>query len=376
MTKKPRLCFVGSMLGRNAGHITTQGQITADLFAGEGYEVVCVSSKLNKFARLAEIVAVLIKNHRRFDLVLLEVYGGLSFVIADIVSLICKIFNLPLIMVLHGGGLPKLFEEHRRWGKKVLRRADRLIAPSVFLAEKIGKHGFDIGVIPNVIELDSYPFRERKNVSPKLLWMRSFHPIYHPEMAIEVFAELRKSYPDATLTMAGVDKGLEPKIKQMVADLNLANAVGFPGFLNAEQKSQAFAEADIFLNTNRIDNMPVAVVEAGAFGLPVVATNVGGLPYLISHGENGLLVENENVGEMVKAVKLLREDENLARKISRGGRILAERSAWKNVRATWEKSFAEVLGEKAKSSSVRFSSNDLTAEKQKVKNESFSSDLS
>jgi L-malate glycosyltransferase len=365
MTKKPRLCFVGSMLGRNAGHITTQGQITADLFAAEDYEVFCVSSKINKIARLAEIAAVLIKNSRRFDLVLLEVYGGMSFFIADAASRLCRIFKLPLVMVLHGGGLPKLFEEHPRWAKKVLRRANRLIAPSPFLAEKIGLAGFDIEVVPNVIDLDLSPFRERGKISPRLIWMRSFHPIYNPQMAIEVLAELRKSFPDATLTMAGVDKGLEAELKRKVGEMNLQDAVRFPGFLDAEQKKREFSEADIYLNTNRIDNMPVSVLEACAFGLPVVATNVGGLPYLISDGKNGLLVENENVGQMTAAVKLLLEDANLTQKISRNARQLSECSGWANVRGDWEKLFAEVLDGKIEKTSARFAANDLTAEEQK-----------
>lgn len=365
MTKKTRLCFVGNMMGRNAGSVTTQGQITADLFAAEGYEVVDVSSKLNRLARLMEIITVLIKNRHRFELVLLEVYSGLSFVIAETTSLLCKIFKLPLIMVLHGGKLPEFIEKHPHWTKRVLRRANSLVAPSPFLARKIGVHGFQIEVVANVIELDLYPFRERARLSPNLLWMRSFHPIYNPEMAIKVLAELRKTYPDATLTMAGVDKGLESSVKKMTADMDLSEAVEFPGFLNAEQKAQTFSEADIFLNTTRTDNMPVAVVEACACGLPVVATNVGGLPDLISHGENGLLVENENVAEMAGAVKLLLEDTDLAQKISRGGRVLAERSVWPAVCAQWEKLFAEILDKKVENLPSHYASNDLTAENQK-----------
>ncbi len=365
MHKKPRLCFVGSMLGRNAGHITTQGQITADLFASEGYEVCCVSSKVNRITRLAEIAVVLIKNHRRFDFVLLEVYSGLSLIIADVASVICKIFKLPVIMVLHGGNLPEYIEKHPRRTKRVLRRADCLVAPSSFLAKKIGDYGFEICVVPNVIELQSYLFRERRKLFPNLFWMRSFHPIYNPQMAIEVFAELRKNFPNATLTMAGVDKGLESELKKTVAESDLSAAVSFPGFLDAKQKAEAFSQADIFLNTNRIDNMPVAVVEACACGLPVVTTNVGGLPYLISQGENGLLVENENVREMVSAVESLLEDSDLAQRISRNGRILAERSAWENVLITWEKLFAGVLEKKVKNSRSPFPSNDLTAENQK-----------
>ncbi len=365
MRKKNRLCFVGRMLGRNAGYITTQGQITADLFAAEGYEVVFVSSKGNLIARLAEIAAVLIRNQRQFDLVLLEVYSGLSLIIADVASLICKLFKLPLLMVLHGGNLPEFLEKYPRWTKRVFRRADLLVAPSPFLAKKIGAHGFEIKVVPNVIELESYPFRERTKLAPRLLWMRSFHPIYNPQMAIEVFGELRKSYPNATLLMAGVDKGLEPEIKKMVSEMNLSEAVVLPGFLNAAQKAKAFSEADIFLNTNRADNMPVSVVEACACGLPVVATNVGGLPFLISDGENGLLVENENVGEMTEAIKSLLENADLTKKISRGGRTLAERSAWTAVRADWENLFAEVFEKKPQNFQPQFAANDLATEKRK-----------
>jgi len=365
MKKKLRLCFVGSMLGRNTGYITTQGQITADLFAAEGYETFCVSTKVNRLARLAEIATVLIKNRHRFDLVLLEVYSGLSLIIADVASFICKTFKIPLIMVLHGGNLPEFIEKYPRWTKRVLRRADKLVAPSPFLARKIGSHGFEIHIVPNVLKLDSYSFKERANLKPRLLWMRSFHSIYNPQMAVKVLAELRKSYPNATLSMAGVDKGLEPEIKEMVSESNLSAAVSFPGFLNAGQKAQAFSEADIFLNTNRVDNMPVSVVEACAYGLPVVSTNVGGLPDLISHGENGLLVKNENVGEMVESVKLLLENSDLAKKISLGGRALAECSEWTAVRALWEKLFAAVLDKKADNSRFRIASNDLSVEKQK-----------
>lgn len=353
------------MVGRNAGYITTQGQITADLFASDGFDVACVSSKLNRVTRLLEIIVTLIANSRRFDIVSLEVYGGMGFFIADISSLLCKAVGLPLVMVLHGGGLPELAEKRPRWIKRVLSRADRLVAPSPFLAGEMSRRGFEVQVIPNVIDLDAYPFRKRSKLLPHLMWMRSFHPTYNPEMAVNVLAELRKTAPEATLTMAGVDKGLLPKIKSLVEEMNLSDAVSFPGFLGADEKKKLFQNASIFLNTNRIDNMPVAVVEARAFGLPVVATNVGGLPMLISNGENGLLVENENVRQMVDAVKLLLNDSDLAQKLSANGRMLAERSAWTAVRARWEEVFADVLCKRSENSASEFGTSNLAAEKSK-----------
>lgn len=352
----PKICFVGNMLGRNAGYITTQGQILADLFSAEGFDVTCVSSKLNRAARLAEIVFTIVSQRRNLDVVIVEVYSGASFAIADTVGLLCRIFRIPLIMVLHGGNLPEFAAKHRYRTRKVFSYADFLVAPSQYLADKLGVYGYEIGVVPNVIELDSYNFRERAEISPRLLWMRSFHSIYNPQMAVKVLAELMKDVPQATLTMAGADKGLQSKTRKLAEDLNVSAAINFAGFLSGNQKLREFQQADIYLNTNQLDNLPVSVIEACACGLPVVATDVGGLPYLIDSGENGFLIENENVGAMVKAVKTLLEDSEITRRISNNARKSAEKFAWKNVRKDWENLFDKARRRKsagAKSEDLR-----------------------
>lgn len=351
------------MLGQNHGYVTTQGQVTADLFASESYDVLCVSRKINRAARTLEIIFALIRHRRRLDVVVIEVYSGSSFLIADVASAVCRLLKLPVIMVLHGGELPEFIGRHLPWATRVLKRADRLAAPSTFLEREIEKLGFNVSVLRNVIDIDIYSFKVRSDIRPRLIWMRSFHEIYNPKMAVKVVAALRERFPDATLTMAGVDKGLEPAMKSMVADLDLTEAVSFPGFLNADQKARLFAEADIFINTNRIDNMPVAVVEACAFGLPVVATEVGGLPHLISHGENGLLVPDNDVPAMVQAIESLLANAALTRNISIGARKLAERSAWINVQPYWEKLFDEVLSDKCQTAAT--SERSLCLEKSK-----------
>ncbi|NOT49402.1 MAG: glycosyltransferase family 4 protein [Acidobacteria bacterium] len=364
--KKAHLCFVGNMLGRNRGYVTTQGQVVADMLAAEGFQVTCVSSKINRFARLAHIITTIIRSHRDIDVLVLEVYSGLGLIIADVAGWLGKMFKLPTIMVLHGGHLPEFIGRYGSWTKRVLDRADFLVAPSAFLAEKIGAFGYEITQIPNVINLDDYSFKERNCIEPRLIWMRSFHPIYNPEMAIRVLAELTPSFPRATLTMAGVDKGLEDRIKRMVKEAGLSDAIRFPGFLGPAEKACEFAAADIYLNTNRIDNMPVSVVEACAYGLPVVATRVGGLPYLIRHGENGFLVPNEDVAAMTEAVKELIENPDLTRSISLAARRLAERSAWKRVRDNWEELFRRALRPKSAVSEQASREDNLTAEKLKV----------
>lgn len=345
--KKKCLCFVGNMLGRHPNFITTQGLIAADLFAAEGFEVICVSSKINRFLRIADILTTLCRKYKKIDVVVLEIYSGLSFLIAEAVSFLCRMLKLPLVMVLHGGNLPEFIKEKPKRTKTTLRRADFLIAPSGFLAKKLGAE-FDVQVIPNIIDLNNYPFRKRGSIKPRLIWMRSFHEIYNPQMAVKVLAALRETVPEATLTMAGKDKGLENRVKELAKQMNLDGAIKFAGFLDEKCKLKEFSEADIYINTNRIDNMPVSVLEACALGLPVIATNVGGLPYLIANGENGLLTSENDVDSMVKAIKRLLDDSNLTDKISRNGRILAERSSWKAVFPQWEAIFSQISDKKPK----------------------------
>lgn len=341
------------MLGRLPGHVTTQGQIVADRFITDGYSVTSASSKRNPILRLIDVVWSLSLNLPTTDVLIVEVYSGLGFVIADSASLLARLFGVPAALVLHGGNLPEFAAKYPRWFRRVLKRAAALVAPSSYLAERMSVLGFDIRVVPNVIDVESYPFRLRSKLSPKIIWMRSFHPIYNPQMALDAFAIVKREVPNATLVMAGVDKGLEANIKRSAVEMGLSEAVRFPGFLDEAAKRKEFSDADIYINTNRIDNMPVSVVEACAMGVPVVATDVGGLAHLISHSKDGLLVKDDDPNEMAAAILSLLNDPQLAQSISDNGRRLAERSDWTSVRECWEELFAEISNRKAERGAKR-----------------------
>jgi glycosyltransferase involved in cell wall biosynthesis len=174
--------------------------------------------------------------------------------------------------------------------------------------------------------------------------MRTFHPVYHPEMAIDALAELHRTHPTATLTMAGQEKGSLDAVRERVRDRGLTAAVRFPGFLGPAAKAREFGSHDIFLNTNRVDNMPVSVLEAAAFGLPVVATAVGGIPYLLEDGVTGLLVADGDARAMAGASRRLLDERGLAARLSANGRALAESCGWEAVKPEWEALFREVAG--------------------------------
>ncbi len=123
----------------------------------------------------------------------------------------------------------------------------------------------------------------------------------------------------------------------------MTGAIDFVGFLDMAGKQVQMARSDIYLNTNRVDNMPVTVLEAGASGLPVVATDVGGIPFLLTHKDTALLVPSEDAEAMPQAIDRLIQRPELAGELSERGRQLAERSAWEAVLPQWEAVFAQVI---------------------------------
>ncbi len=331
-------------------HSTTQAQLLAEYFRSEGYAVNCVSRKTGRIGRLIDVVFSIIRNRNRIDILFIEVYSGLSFILADLGSWIGKLLGIPSVLVLHGGNLPEFALEHPRWVDRVLARARAVVAPSSFLAEAIAKRGHSITIVPNVVS--EFPAAMPKRTGdPRLLWMRSFHPIYNPLMAVDMFSLLKQKLPQATMVMAGSDKGLADATRQYAIAKGLADSISFPGFLTAEGKAKEFAGANIYINTNTIDNSPVSVIEAWAYGLPVVSTDVGGIPHLVSDGVNGLLVKSGDAEDMASKVESLINMPDLVESLTRNGRDAALRSSWDSVGPLWSSVF-DAARQKTKSAEI------------------------
>jgi L-malate glycosyltransferase len=331
------------MVGQNGGRVTTQGQILSQLFRSTGHSVVAVSSKLKRHQRLLDIVGTLIRCGQDIDIQILETYSGPSFIVADVASLLGKLFNHPIVFWLHGGGLPQFINRYPRWARRVFSRADAIVAPSPFLTRALSEIGCQGQVIPNVINLNDYDCRQRNTVKPRLFWMRQFHPIYNPMMALRTVARLQKRLPETTLVMTGQDKGLKDDLRLTARDLGVAGAVRFGGFLDRESKNREGHNADIFINTNHIDNAPVAIVEACAMGLPVISTRVGGITDLLEDGQTAILVPDDDDEAMAHAVERLVANAELPARLSANGRRLAERFSWEQVRPQWEELFRRLI---------------------------------
>ena len=267
-----------------------------------GFEVVVYSNKGHILLRLLDMCWGVIK-HRKSDYLLIDTYSTLNFYYAVIVSQLARFFSLKYIPILHGGNLAERLHNSQWFSKLLFNNSYRNISPSKYLKEKFQLEKIEVDYIPNSINIKNYRFKKRTTLLPKLLWVRAFHEIYNPLMAIEVIKLLKPVFPKVTLCMVGPDKdGSLKKVKLRAQKYNLLEQINFTGKLSKEEWVRISEEYDIFINTTTVDNMPVSVIEAMALGLPVVSTDAGGIPYLISNGENGYVSENKNPEAMANLI--------------------------------------------------------------------------
>jgi glycosyltransferase involved in cell wall biosynthesis len=327
--------FLGPALGRHEGWVTTQGEVLAGLFATEGHPVLVSSDRIHPLARGAAHAVDLVRWRRTADVAVVSVFSGRAFALAVESVATARALGISTVAWLHGGNLPELGAAHPRWARRLLTGVDAVVAPSTFLARWADSIRPGTEVIPNVLDLGAYEFRPRRRLRPRLLWMRTFQELYDPALAVRALGVLRELGVDASLTMAGQDKGLLAPTRDLVHALDLQDSVRFPGFASGSTKLALFADHDVFLNTNRVDNAPVTVLEAAASGLVVVSTAAGGIPDLLPDGEAAVLIAPDDAGAMASAVATLLAEPATAAALAEAARVIAARSGWPNVRDRW-----------------------------------------
>ncbi|APG60090.1 glycosyltransferase family 4 protein [Christiangramia salexigens] len=333
---KKRILYIGNDLRVNSFTVTYIS-FFSKMLRKEGYKVRTASTKSNKALRLAEMLGLIAHYKNSTDIVLIDTYGALNFYYAYLVAKTCQMLDIEYIPILHGGNLPDRLEHSGKLSRSLFGNARINIAPSKYLYDIFQSYGFkNMEIIPNSIKIDHHPFKERKQFRPKLLWVRRFQKRYNPLMAIKVLRLLKETYPEASLCMVGPEKdGSMATCKKLAKKYDLD--VRFTGKLKKKHWAQLAASYDFFINTTSIDNTPISVIEAMSLGLPVISTDVGGMPQLIEHGHDGLLVPGDDEKAMVNAIRELLVDQNKAREMARHGHQKVELFDWDLVKEKWNR---------------------------------------
>ncbi len=285
--------------------------------------------------------AALLVTIPRFAVIHIFSASYFSFVLAPTPAiLIAKLFGKKVLLNYHSGEA----EDHlTRWGSAVrtIRLADAVAVPSEYLVGVFAKFGIQARAINNLIELDQFTFRERRAVSPVFLSNRNLETHYGVDHVLRAFALIQKQFPAAELIVAG-DGSQRAALERLTSELGLHHTK-FAGRVEHEKIVQLYQQADIYLNGSEIDNQPLSILEAFACGLPVVTTNAGGIPDMVTDGKTGFIVDQRDHEAMANRAIYLLQEAAIATSLAERAREECEKYSWCVVRDRWIGLYRELV---------------------------------
>jgi glycosyltransferase involved in cell wall biosynthesis len=309
--------------------ISVQVQLLGEKLKKEGYTTEIFSTKGSILYR-SFILFKLLNKGRNFDI--FHVHGCSAFGFFPIVvGVICgKISRKKIILTYHGGGAEEFFKKYSSLVKFFLCKTDQNIVLSGFLGKIFDKYAIPYTVIPNMIEFGADVFGRREQINPYYISVRSLYKLYNVDCILRAFQLVQQNYPQATLTILG--DGPEKAELMLLSEKLSLKSVVFVGKIDNSKIYEYLSKADIFVSASTVDNQPVSILEAFDAGLPVIAGNVGGIPYMVENDKTGYLFSVENYRELAERMIVAVENQKLSQQMIMNAKSEVEKYRWGNVK--------------------------------------------
>ena len=236
------------------------------------------------------------------------------------------------VVSFHGADVVVDMEKpaYRKATKQMLDAVTRVFVRSASLQRAVVELGCDpskIDIVRTGIPLNEFPFREREfPADGEWRFVQASRLIEKKGLAttLHAFTAFLAHYPRATLTIAGEGPMLGD-LKELTRKLKIDDRVSLPGFVAPEKLREIYYASHIFLHPSETgidgnqEGIPNAMLEAMATGLPVFATDHGGIPEAIENGVSGILVPERDYEALSQALLKAVQDRDLLARLARNG---------------------------------------------------------
>ena len=248
----------------------------------------------------------LIKLLNKYDMIVVNPSLSINSLLRDAISVVIgKIYRIKTIVFFRGWHAYMVNKIEKSWFIRklfqwVYNRSDVFIVLSKDFKDKLREWGFqqkiyiETTVVDNVL-LNGY----QKNVRPivghnsiNILFLARLEKAKGIFEALDIYEIIKQKYPEVRLTIAG-DGGQLEDVKNIVEKRNIRD-VEFTGYVTGEAKARTFANSDVYIFPSYGEGMPNSVLEAIAFGLPVITRPVGGLRDFFEDGKMGFITESKD----------------------------------------------------------------------------------
>lgn len=258
-------------------------------------------------------------------------YGTMGLVVLAA----CQKANVPLIVHFHGfdATMRAILAQNAETYPVLLRHAAAIIAVSAPMQRKL----ISLGAPPekvhrNFCGVDCRDFvgGDPADAPASFIAVGRFTEKKAPDATLRAFATVRRLYPAAVLRMIG-DGPLLADCRRLASDLGIEDGVTFlgaqptPVVREELRRARCFVQHSVEAPSGDAEGTPISIIEAGATGLPVVATRHSGIPDVVIEGETGFLVDEQDVEGMAQHMLRVARDPGLAGRLGRAARLRVER---------------------------------------------------
>ncbi|MDY0976362.1 glycosyltransferase family 4 protein [Massilia sp. CFBP9012] len=330
----PRVLMVGTALGGRGGIASVVEVLRADgLFEREGVTYVATHAEGRKLGSalrgLWRTGQACLGPGARPAIVHVHAGSHASFLRKSLVLLMARMGGARTVFHLHGGGFRRYAAIEagpllRRWIRHTLEASSRVIALSPGWAAWVRECAprARVEVVANPVRLTPHAAREHAEAG-RILFLGRLDPAKGVDELLHACAVLAARHPRLRLVLGG--SGDLGWVRRRAAELGIAGRVETPGWLDAAARDAQLARAWLFCLPSHAEGLPMSVLEAMAAGVPVVATEVGGIPEALAGGERGLLVPARDAAALAGAIGRLLDDGQLHARLACAARPAIER---------------------------------------------------
>lgn len=299
----------------------------------------CAASALSRFFMLAARGQVALLHCH------VSMYG--SFWRKALFASLGRAFGIDVLLHLHGSDMKEFYEALPAFAKRMASRQLAAATAVLVLSESWRAYIKSIApaarvvVLPNYVEIpEPLPTAQKSGNQVNLLFLGILGERKGTYDLLSAFAAAVKLAPQLRLRIGG--NGEIDKARAFARQLGLEAQVEFLGWVGGERKAELMQSADIFVLPSYNEGLPVSVLEAMAWAIPVVTTPVGGIPELVDDGVNGFLVAPGDVDALGDLLVRLAHDAAVRRRIGLAGRrAIQQRFSRESVLPSLELLYAE-----------------------------------